>query len=181
MCDTSKRQLENKGRCLKPIFCDAGHLGRSSVLKKIAHVLSPGSAHVQHFSYLSTRVIKNPPFLGENGDIEEWTHNLPSTNDSSRIRSWWIFIIRDCMKGKTQLSLLFAPLLIPVVIILCRRPMLCLQTTVGRRLEESWEGSEYCDYHRQSFFTECVARVPVSLGGLGVRLCSPKVAFACPP
>ena len=28
------------------------------------------------------------------------------------------------------------------------------------------------------FFPECVARVPVSLGGLGVRLCSPKVAFA---
>ena len=27
------------------------------------------------------------------------------------------------------------------------------------------------------FFPECVARVPVSLGGLGVRLCSPKVAF----
>ena len=27
-------------------------------------------------------------------------------------------------------------------------------------------------------FPECVARVPVSLGGLGVRLCSPKVAFA---
>ena len=29
-----------------------------------------------------------------------------------------------------------------------------------------------------SIFPECVARVPVSLGGLGVRLCSPKVAFA---
>ena len=28
------------------------------------------------------------------------------------------------------------------------------------------------------FFPECVARVPVSFGGLGVRLCSPKVAFA---
>ena len=27
-------------------------------------------------------------------------------------------------------------------------------------------------------FSECVARVPVSLGGLGVRLRSPKVAFA---
>ena len=27
-------------------------------------------------------------------------------------------------------------------------------------------------------FPECVARVPVSLGGLGVGLCSPKVAFA---
>ena len=25
---------------------------------------------------------------------------------------------------------------------------------------------------------ECVARVPVSLGGLGVRLCSPSFAFA---
>ena len=29
-----------------------------------------------------------------------------------------------------------------------------------------------------SFFPECVARVPVSLGGLGVRLCSPSFAFA---
>ena len=28
------------------------------------------------------------------------------------------------------------------------------------------------------FFPECVARVPVSLGGLGVRLCSPSFAFA---
>ena len=27
-------------------------------------------------------------------------------------------------------------------------------------------------------FPECVARVPVSLGGLGVRLCSPSFAFA---
>ena len=43
------------------------------------------------------------------------------------------------------------------------------------------------------FFPECVARVPVSFGGLGVRLCSRKVVsmsatvrnrsqpFACPP
>ena len=30
----------------------------------------------------------------------------------------------------------------------------------------------------KKLFPECVARVPVSLGGLGVRLCSPKVAFA---
>ena len=29
-----------------------------------------------------------------------------------------------------------------------------------------------------AFFPECVARVPVSLGGLGVRLCSPSFAFA---
>ena len=29
-------------------------------------------------------------------------------------------------------------------------------------------------------FPECVARVPVSLGGLGVRLCSPSFAFAQP-
>ena len=29
-----------------------------------------------------------------------------------------------------------------------------------------------------SLFPECVARVPVSLGGLGVRLCSPSFAFA---
>ena len=29
-----------------------------------------------------------------------------------------------------------------------------------------------------SIFPECVARVPVSLGGLGVRLCSPSFAFA---
>ena len=28
------------------------------------------------------------------------------------------------------------------------------------------------------FIPECVARVPVSLGGLGVRLCSPSFAFA---
>ena len=28
------------------------------------------------------------------------------------------------------------------------------------------------------FFPECVGRVPVSLGGLGVRLCSPSFAFA---
>ena len=27
-------------------------------------------------------------------------------------------------------------------------------------------------------FPECVARVPVSLGGLGVRLCSPSFAFS---
>ena len=27
-------------------------------------------------------------------------------------------------------------------------------------------------------FPECVARVPISLGGLGVRLCSPSFAFA---
>ena len=32
-----------------------------------------------------------------------------------------------------------------------------------------------------SVFPECAARVPVSLGGLGVRLCSPKVAFAAQP
>ena len=31
---------------------------------------------------------------------------------------------------------------------------------------------------RSPFFPECVARVPVSLGGLGVRLCSPSFAFA---
>ena len=28
------------------------------------------------------------------------------------------------------------------------------------------------------FIPECVARVPVSLGGLGVRLCSPSFEFA---
>ena len=33
------------------------------------------------------------------------------------------------------------------------------------------KGSDLC-------FPECIARVPVSLGGLGVGLCSPKVAFA---
>ena len=31
---------------------------------------------------------------------------------------------------------------------------------------------------RTQIFPECVARVPVSLGGLGVRLCSPSFAFA---
>ena len=31
---------------------------------------------------------------------------------------------------------------------------------------------------RLRIFPECVARVPVSLGGLGVRLCSPSFAFA---
>ena len=30
----------------------------------------------------------------------------------------------------------------------------------------------------KNIFPECVARVPVSLGGLGVRLCSPSFAFA---
>ena len=29
-----------------------------------------------------------------------------------------------------------------------------------------------------NLFPECVARVPVSLGGLGVRLCSPSFAFS---
>ena len=32
--------------------------------------------------------------------------------------------------------------------------------------------------HIHVLFPECVARVPVSLGGLGVRLCSPSFAFA---
>ena len=32
--------------------------------------------------------------------------------------------------------------------------------------------------NRNVIFPECVARVPVSLGGLGVRLCSPSFAFA---
>ena len=32
--------------------------------------------------------------------------------------------------------------------------------------------------HVYTFFPECVASVPVSLGGLGVRLCSPSFAFA---
>ena len=32
--------------------------------------------------------------------------------------------------------------------------------------------------HLTFFFPECVARVPVSLGGLGVGLCSPSFAFA---
>ena len=31
---------------------------------------------------------------------------------------------------------------------------------------------------KKLLFPECVARVPVSLGGLGVRLCSPSFAFA---
>ena len=36
-----------------------------------------------------------------------------------------------------------------------------------------------CCFHGScNLVPECVARVPVSLGGLGVRLCSPKVAFA---
>ena len=32
--------------------------------------------------------------------------------------------------------------------------------------------------YRFSLFPECVARVPASLGGLGLRLCSPSFAFA---
>ena len=36
----------------------------------------------------------------------------------------------------------------------------------------------FCFFAPFLLFPECVARVPVSLGGLGVRLCSPKVAFA---
>ena len=39
-------------------------------------------------------------------------------------------------------------------------------------------GLHFARFPGSFFFPECVARVPVSLGGLGVRLCSPSFAFA---
>ena len=51
--------------------------------------------------------------------------------------------------------------------------------TLERLKNVTW-GDRIADlfYVFHVFFPECVARVPVSFGGLGVRLCSPEVAFA---
>ena len=40
---------------------------------------------------------------------------------------------------------------------------------------DEFKGKTSSSNHQRSFFPECVARVPVSFGGLGVRLCSRKV------
>ena len=49
----------------------------------------------------------------------------------------------------------------------------CKRVRFSFSLMEAASATDCC-----MFFPECVARVPVSLGGLGVRLCSPSFAFA---
>ena len=48
----------------------------------------------------------------------------------------------------------------------------------GRTRDMARSGTRSLRLLAVPFFPECVARVPVSLGGLGVRLCSPSFAFA---
>ena len=59
---------------------------------------------------------------------------------------------------------------------------LCSYIINAHNTPTEYENGSHKKLRRRNFhtflFPECVARVPVSLGGLGVRLCSPKVAFA---